>query len=79
MLRYVLTNRTDQPVAATVAGSLPNFIGADGSNSAPGPKGNRNVFRAGEDVQGITMTSEGVAASAEQWGTHGAWQPHDEA
>ncbi len=35
----------------------------------PARKGNRNVFRAGEDVQGIFMTSEGVAAAAEQWGT----------
>ena len=69
VLRYVLINRTDQPVAATVVGTLPNFIGADGSNGAPGPQGNRNVFRAGEDVQGIIMTSEGVAAAAEQWGT----------
>ncbi len=69
LLRYVLTNRTDQPVAATVAGSLPNFIGADGSRAAAGPKGNRNVFRAGEDVQGIFMTSDGVPPSAEQWGT----------
>ena len=69
VLRYVLTNRTDQPVAATVVGNLPNFIGADGSKEAPGAKGNRNIYRAGEDVQGLFMTSEGVSPSAEQWGT----------
>ncbi len=32
VLRYVLTNPTGQPVDATVAGSLQNFIGADGSD-----------------------------------------------
>jgi len=69
VLRYVLTNRTAQPVAATVAGSVPNFIGADGSTAAPGPRGNRNVFRAGEDAQGIFMTSDGVSPSAEQRGS----------
>jgi uncharacterized protein (DUF608 family) len=77
VLRYVLTNRTDQPVAATIAGSLPNFIGADGSTrapshvegGAPGPQGNRNVFRAGENAQGIFMISDGVPSSAEQWGS----------
>jgi uncharacterized protein (DUF608 family) len=69
VLRYVLTNPGDRPVTATIVGSVPNFVGADGSKTAPGPKGNRNVFRAGEEAQGIFMTSDGVAASAEQWGT----------
>ncbi len=69
VLRYVLANRSDRPVAATVAGSLPNFIGADGSQAAPGPKGNRNIYRAGAGLCGIFMTSDGLPASAEQWGT----------
>ena len=72
VLRYVLTNRTDQPVAATVVGTLPNFIGADGSNGAPGPKGNRNVFRAGEDVQGIYHDLRGRGSRRRTVGHAGA-------
>jgi uncharacterized protein (DUF608 family) len=78
VLRYVLTNKTDKPVAASVCGSVPNFIGMDGSASQSDWKGelfptgavaNRNVFRQGPNVRGIFMHSQGVDAKAEQWGT----------
>ena len=78
VLRYVLTNKTDKAVTASVCGSLPNFIGMDGSGStkdwkgdlvAVGGKANRNEFREGRSVRGIYMHSEGVAERAEQWGT----------
>jgi len=67
VLRYVLYNKTGQSVTASVCGSIPNFIGTDGS--AGKVKANRNQFRKGQDVQGIFMSSQGVDPNAEQWGT----------
>jgi non-lysosomal glucosylceramidase len=78
VLRYVLHNKTGKSVTASVCGSIPNFIGIDGSGNtkdwkgdlvAVGGKANRNHFRKGQNVQGIFMDSEGVAPRAEQWGT----------
>ena len=78
VLRYVLVNKTDKAVTASVCRSLPNFIGMDGSGNtkdwkgdlvAVGGKANRNEFREGTNVRGIYMHSEGVAERAEQWGT----------
>lgn len=78
ILRYVLANKTDQPLVASVCGTLPNFVGIDGSGQtkdwkgdlvATGGRGNRNQYREGENVRGIFMDSEGVAERAEQWGT----------
>jgi len=78
VLRYVLHNKTGKLVTASVCGSMPNFIGIDGSGStkdwkgdlvAVGGRANRNQFRKGRNVQGIFMDSEGVAPRAEQWGT----------
>ena len=78
VLRYVLYNKTDKSVTASVCGSMPNFIGIDGSGKtkdwkgdlvAAGGKANRNRFRKGQNVQGIFMDSGGVVPRAEQWGT----------
>ncbi len=78
VLRYVLHNRTGEPLEASVCGSLPNFIGMDGSGQtkdwkgdlvATGGKANRNQYREGDQVSGIFMDSEGVAERAQQWGT----------
>jgi non-lysosomal glucosylceramidase len=78
ILRYVLRNKTDDLVSASICGSMPNFIGTDGSGTtkdwkgdlvAVGGRANRNQFRKGRNVQGIFMYSEGVAPRAEQWGT----------
>jgi len=68
VLRYVLRNRTDKPLQASVCGILPNFIGNDGAGQG-GAKANRNEFREGQSVSGIFMHSEGVAQRAPQWGT----------
>ena len=67
VLRFVLTNRTARPVAASVCGSLENFIGSDGAKGKP----SRNVNRARSTraLQGIAMSSKGVDPEAEQWGT----------
>jgi non-lysosomal glucosylceramidase len=78
VLRYVLENKTDKSIVASVCGSMPNFIGMDGSGTtkdwkgdlvAVGGKANRNEFREGRNVRGIFMSSEGVAPRAPQWGT----------
>ena len=79
VLRYVLVNPTDQPVAASVCGSLPNFIGADGwqvgrdwkgdPDYSIGPKENINRFRQGEGFVGLDMRSEGIDPRSEQWGS----------
>ena len=70
ILRFVLTNPTDQPVTAAVCGCLQNFIGADGSGGAP--TRNYNQFRHMADaapIQGIALASAGVDPGAEQFGT----------
>ena len=67
ILIYVFTNKTDKPLAASVCGSMPNFIGTDGA--AGSPKANRNELRKGRFVQGIFMRSEAVPQKSEQWGT----------
>jgi len=78
LLRYVLHNAGSEPVTASVCGSMPNFIGIDGSGItkdwkgdlvAVGGRANQNEFRKGRNVQGIFMYSKGVAPRAEQWGT----------
>lgn len=78
VLRYVLENKTDKSVTASVCGSMPNFIGMDGSGSTKdwkgdlvivGGKANHNEFREGRNVRGIFMRSEGVVPRAPQWGT----------
>lgn len=67
VLRYVLTNRTNGPVSAAVCGSIPNFIGMDGTDGACSE--NRNRYRAGEGLRGLFMTTKGVDREAAQWGT----------
>jgi non-lysosomal glucosylceramidase len=78
VLRYVVINRTARPVHAAICGSLPNFIGADGSalsrdwKNDPvtrGPKKNRNEFRRSGALRGLLMSSAGVDAKDEAWGT----------
>ena len=78
VMRYVLHNKTDEPVTASVCGCLPNFIGMDGWDQQrdwkgdlhpTGAKANRNAFRDGPRVRGIAMSSEGVDEHAPQWGT----------
>ena len=78
VFRYVIKNKTGQGLKASVCGTLPNFIGSDGSNPArdwksdpvvSGAKKNRNEFRNGPAVSGILMSSAGVDPKAEAWGT----------
>jgi len=78
ILRYVLRNKTNQTLEVSVCGTMPNFIGLDGSGQtkdykgdlvAAGGKANRNEYRQGKSVNGIVMLSEGVTPRASQWGT----------
>ena len=77
-LRYVIINKTGRPLRAAVCGTLPNFIGADGSGTTKdwkgdpittGPVKNKNEFRATDKLRGIFMYSDGVAEKHEAWGT----------
>jgi non-lysosomal glucosylceramidase len=67
VLRFVLTNKTESAVAASVCGTIQNFVGEDGSLGTP--KGNRNSIKKDYEIQGILLHSEGVNREAEQWGT----------
>lgn len=78
VLRYVVRNKTNQPFEVSICGTIPNFIGNDGSGQtkdykgdlfAAGGKGNRNEFRQGKGISGIFLSSEGVAQRTPQWGT----------
>ncbi|MBT5873627.1 MAG: hypothetical protein HOH43_09425 [Candidatus Latescibacteria bacterium] len=67
MLRYVVTNRTSTPIAASVCGTIPNFIGQDGTSGAS--KENQNRYRSSEGARGLFLMSRGVDKKAPQWGT----------
>jgi len=67
VLRYVLINKTNKRLAATVVGSLPNFIGNDGKSGKA--VGNVNTLREAGGLRGLVLSSKGVDAKAEQWGT----------
>ncbi len=79
ILRYVLINPTDRAIVASVCGSIPNFVGADGWNPgrdwkgdpdySVGPKCNRNEYRQDDGVAGVLMRSDGIDRASEQWGT----------
>ena len=67
VLRYIVTNTTKKPLSAAVCGTVPNLVGADGTFGAPNQNVNR--FRKGGGLQGIFMSTEGMAADCPQWGT----------
>ena len=69
ILRYVVANPGDEAVAATIAGSLPNFPGTDGSKEAPGAKGNHNTYRAGEGIVRHLHGGRGSGDDGRAYGT----------
>jgi non-lysosomal glucosylceramidase len=79
VIRYVIKNKTSQPLTVAVAGSLDNFIGMDGSkvefnsfNRAivpQGTKNNRNLFKQSQELAGINMESDSVDQHSNAWGT----------
>jgi non-lysosomal glucosylceramidase len=70
ILRFAVTNKTDEYVIASLCGNMQNFIGTDGTEGTP--KANRNTFKLENGpmpVQGVFMTSNGVERGSEQWGS----------
>ena len=76
VLRYVITNTTNQELTAAICGSMQNFIGRDGSRGEP--RGNRNEYRSERSMRGIFMFSSGVDSTSEQWGTMALATPASE-
>jgi non-lysosomal glucosylceramidase len=66
VLRYRVDNAGEVPVALSVCGTVPNFIG-HGLEMAQ--TGNHNLFRQGDGLQGIWMSSADVPSGSEFWGT----------
>ncbi|HZY37261.1 MAG TPA: GH116 family glycosyl-hydrolase [Mucilaginibacter sp.] len=79
IIRYVVTNKTGEPMDVAVAGSMDNFIGMDGYKLdfdnfdralvPVGAKNNRNTYRASDHLAGIYMSSDSVDHDASTWGT----------
>ena len=67
VLRFTLRNRTKNNVTATLCGSLPNFIGNDGSENTDCDR--RNRFRKADRFCGIFMDAQGLKPHAPQQGT----------
>ncbi len=78
VLKYEVTNNTNDPMEVAVCGSIRNFIGQDGSNYTRnwkgdfipvGAKKNINTYKENEVVKGIYMTSDSVDKIDPAWGT----------
>jgi non-lysosomal glucosylceramidase len=79
LVRVVLRNPSRAPVRAAVTAVLPNFIGMDGfvlkldefrgKLGPTGAQGNLNTLRSTDGLHGVTLASNGVAASHPAWGT----------
>ncbi len=67
ILRYVLTNKSENRLETAVCGMVPNYIGADGWSGEP--EGNFNEFRKEDGLNGVYMYSEGVDPNDVNWGT----------
>ena len=78
VLKYEVTNNTDEPIEVAVCGTMRNFIGMDGSKTRKDWKGdlipigankNINSYRENDQLKGIYMTSDGVDETGPAWGT----------
>jgi uncharacterized protein (DUF608 family) len=78
VLKYEISNNSDQPIEVAVCGTMRNFIGIDGSKQGKnwkgdlvysGAKANQNEYRQRGNVRGIYMYSNGVEAQDPAWGT----------
>ena len=66
VLRHRLSNLADADCTVSVALSMSNFIGANGTADATG--NNRNTLRENEAIAGVTLTAPGLAPDAEAGG-----------
>jgi non-lysosomal glucosylceramidase len=78
ILRYAITNTSNQDLAVSVCGTLRNFVGIDGRRQSrdwkgdkiySGAKNNINEFRSGGPFAGLYMYSKGVDSTDPAWGT----------
>jgi uncharacterized protein (DUF608 family) len=67
VLRYVVTNTSDQPLTVSICGSVRNVIGTDGSGGEI--VDNVNTFRTTDGISGILMSSSRPDDTAERTGT----------
>ncbi len=67
ILKFEIKNISPTNVAASVCGSMQNFIGEDGSEGKA--LKNKNEFRKENGLSGIFLSSDGVDKNSEQWGT----------
>jgi uncharacterized protein (DUF608 family) len=66
VLRYRLRNTSADPQQCTVALSMSNFVGANGTDDEVGA--NQNTFRDQDGLAGLTMTAAELPATAEAAG-----------
>ncbi|MFI6829040.1 GH116 family glycosyl-hydrolase [Kribbella sp. NPDC050241] len=73
VLRFVVTNPGDQPLTVSLAASLQNFIGRDGSTDVAADNYNTTATGgsgpSGVRVDGVLLRSRGVDPAAEQYGS----------
>lgn len=78
ILTYEVTNTSGYPIDVSIAGTMRNFIGIDGSRQYKNWKGdweysgakfNQNAFRENQQVKGIYMWSDSVDHQDPAWGT----------
>ena len=67
ILSYKVKNISTKPLTISLAGTIQNFIGFDGSRGKV--KKNSNTFKDQDDLKGIHYTSKGVDKKSFQWGT----------
>lgn len=67
ILSYSIKNTSNKPITISVAGTIQNFIGFDGSKGKAFK--NRNTIKEENGLKGIHYTSDGVDKDTEQWGT----------
>jgi uncharacterized protein (DUF608 family) len=67
ILSYKVKNISTKPLTISLAGTIQNFIGFDGSRGKVNK--NSNTFKDQDDLKGIHYTSKGVDKKSFQWGT----------
>jgi non-lysosomal glucosylceramidase len=66
ILDFELTNNSDKEIKFSICGSMPNFIGEDGTQGKAA--GNKNTFKEEQNFKGVLLTSEEVEPDSDQWG-----------
>lgn len=67
VLNYRVKNTSDKDITISIAGSIQNFIGFDGTRGKAIK--NVNSYREENGIKGIHYTSRGVNPESEQWGS----------